>query len=68
MRQDLLDIINSAQRKLEMLDEDDNVPEPKPLWGDSILEIKNNDKLCTYPDCNCPIELPFDHSPCLKGS
>ena len=66
MRQDLLDIINSAQRKLEMLDEDENVPEPKTLWGDSILKIKKNDKLCIYPKCNCSIEKPFDNSPCFR--
>ncbi len=58
MRQDLRDIINSAQRKLEMMNEDENVPHPQSIETDSI---------CTYPDCNCPIEKPFSHSPCAKG-
>ena len=53
MRQDLLDIINSAQRKLEMLDEDENIPAPKPI--------------CTYPDCNCPFDKPITGDWCARG-
>jgi len=56
-RQDLLDIISAAQRELELMDEDENIPAPKIVV----------DNVCNYPDCNCPIEKPFDYTPCFKG-
>ena len=58
-KQELFDIKNACDRRIEILDEE-YVPAPKVVV-ESILHY------CTYPNCNCPIEKPFDHSPCFRS-